>query len=122
MGVLNVTPDSFYDGGRYIDADRAEERAEQMIAEGADIIDVGGESTQPGADPVPADEEMPPGPSGHLSGWLAVGRRTHLDRHVQGRCGESRAGGGRSIVNDITGCGATPIWPKSRRITTPRSS
>jgi len=57
MGVLNVTPDSFYDGGRFRDAGAAVERAAQMAAEGADIIDVGGESTRPGADPVPADEE-----------------------------------------------------------------
>lgn len=58
MGVLNVTPDSFSDGGRFIDAGRAIDHGLQMIAEGADIIDVGGESTRPGADPVSVDEEM----------------------------------------------------------------
>lgn len=58
MGILNVTPDSFSDGGRYGDADDAVRRAEQMIAEGADIIDVGPESTRPGADDVDADEQM----------------------------------------------------------------
>lgn len=58
MGILNVTPDSFSDGGRYIDLDRAVEHARQMVAEGADIIDVGGESTRPGHEPVPLEEEL----------------------------------------------------------------
>lgn len=58
MGVLNVTPDSFSDGGRFIDRDRAVERGLQMVNDGADIIDIGGESTRPGARPVPADEEL----------------------------------------------------------------
>jgi dihydropteroate synthase len=58
MGVLNVTPDSFSDGGNFIDADSAVRRAEEMIAQGADIIDVGGESTRPGGESVSADEEM----------------------------------------------------------------
>ena len=50
MGVLNVTPDSFSDGGQFFAFERAIEQAEQMIAEGADIIDVGGESTRPGSE------------------------------------------------------------------------
>jgi dihydropteroate synthase len=58
MGVLNVTPDSFSDGGRFFDAERAVARAGEMIAEGADIIDVGGESTRPGSEPVTAEEEL----------------------------------------------------------------
>jgi dihydropteroate synthase len=57
MGILNLTPDSFSDGGRCLDPDRAFEKALQMEAEGADIIDIGGESTRPGAAPVSADEE-----------------------------------------------------------------
>ena len=57
MGILNVTPDSFSDGGSFLDASRAVEHALAMRAEGAAIIDVGGESTRPGAPPVPADEE-----------------------------------------------------------------
>jgi dihydropteroate synthase len=57
MGVLNVTPDSFSDGGRFYDFGKALAHAEEMIAEGADIIDVGGESTRPGSDPVTAEEE-----------------------------------------------------------------
>jgi dihydropteroate synthase len=57
MGVLNVTPDSFADGGEHLAPDRAVAAAEAMIADGADVIDVGGESTRPGAPPVAADEE-----------------------------------------------------------------
>ena len=58
MGVLNVTPDSFYDGGRYDDLQAARERAQELESEGADIIDVGGESTRPGSDPVELEEEI----------------------------------------------------------------
>jgi dihydropteroate synthase len=59
MGVLNVTPDSFYDGGRYLDPDRAADRAFQMAAEGAAIIDIGGESSRPGgAHEVPPEAEL----------------------------------------------------------------
>nr|WP_146014017.1 dihydropteroate synthase [Trinickia dabaoshanensis] len=58
MGILNVTPDSFSDGGRYIVRDAAVRQAEKMLAEGVDIIDIGGESTRPGAPPVPLDQEL----------------------------------------------------------------
>ncbi|MCD6542150.1 MAG: dihydropteroate synthase [Thermoplasmata archaeon] len=58
MGILNVTPDSFSDGGKYLDPERAVERALEMQAQGADIIDVGGESTRPGSERVSADEEL----------------------------------------------------------------
>jgi len=58
MGVLNVTPDSFSDGGRYLDAGEAVRRALEMEAEGADIIDVGGESTRPGSEGVKAETEL----------------------------------------------------------------
>ncbi|MCC6272159.1 MAG: dihydropteroate synthase [Deltaproteobacteria bacterium] len=57
MGILNVTPDSFSDGGKFLEPKRALERARRMIAEGADLIDVGGESTRPGAAPVTPEEE-----------------------------------------------------------------
>lgn len=58
MGILNVTPDSFFDGGRYADPSAAAARARQLVAEGADLIDIGAESTRPGAEPVPEDEEL----------------------------------------------------------------
>src|SRR3979490_851881 len=58
MGVLNVTPDSFSDGGQFFSFDQAIAQAEQMIDEGADIIDIGGESTRPGSEFVSVEEEL----------------------------------------------------------------
>jgi dihydropteroate synthase len=58
MGVLNVTPDSFFDGGRYDDAGNAARRIDQLISDGADLIDIGAESTRPGAAAVAADEQI----------------------------------------------------------------
>ena len=58
MGILNVTPDSFSDGGQFVSLDAALAHAEQMISEGADIIDVGGESTRPGGEPITVEEEI----------------------------------------------------------------
>ncbi|MEJ2403069.1 MAG: dihydropteroate synthase [Candidatus Thiodiazotropha sp.] len=58
MGILNVTPDSFSDGGVYFDPDRALEQAQRMVEQGASIIDIGGESTRPGASPVSVEEEL----------------------------------------------------------------
>ena len=73
MGVLNVTPDSFSDGGQFLDPDKAVEHACQMVADGADIIDVGGQSTRPGSDPVTQEEEL--GRGGPRSG--------KFDRQIQ---------------------------------------
>ena len=58
MGILNVTPDSFSDGGKFAMRGDALRQAERMMLDGADIIDIGGESTRPGAPPVPLDEEL----------------------------------------------------------------
>ncbi|MFZ5908209.1 MAG: dihydropteroate synthase [Nitrospirota bacterium] len=58
MGILNITPDSFSDGGQYFDLPSALGRAFQMVADGADIIDIGGESTRPGSEPLPLEEEL----------------------------------------------------------------
>jgi dihydropteroate synthase len=58
MGIVNVTPDSFSDGGRYFDPSLAIEHGRELIREGADILDIGGESTRPGAEPVSAEEEL----------------------------------------------------------------
>ena len=58
MGVLNVTPDSFSDGGQWLDRGSAVLHGVEMFAEGADVVDVGGESTRPGAEPVSVDEEL----------------------------------------------------------------
>ncbi|MGG3737673.1 dihydropteroate synthase [Aeribacillus pallidus] len=58
MGILNVTPDSFSDGGHYTTIEKAVEHAKQLVEDGADIIDIGGESTRPGHEPVPLEEEL----------------------------------------------------------------
>jgi dihydropteroate synthase len=58
MGILNITPDSFHDGGEYNTVEHARERAERMVAAGVDILDIGGESTRPGADVVPVEDEI----------------------------------------------------------------
>lgn len=58
MGVVNVTPDSFYDGGRFFNSPKAVAQGLELVSQGADILDIGGESSRPGADPVPADEEL----------------------------------------------------------------
>jgi dihydropteroate synthase len=58
MGVVNVTPDSFSDGGRYLETDQAVAHGRELVAAGADLLDIGGESTRPGADPVALDEEL----------------------------------------------------------------
>ena len=58
MGILNVTPDSFYDGGKHFDLVDTQKRVDSMIKEGAEIIDIGGESTRPGSKPVSVEEEL----------------------------------------------------------------
>src|SRR5256886_16799184 len=58
MGIVNVTPDSFSDGGRFLDPDAAVAHGIELAEQGADVLDVGGESTRPGAAPVPSDEEL----------------------------------------------------------------
>lgn len=58
MGILNVTPDSFYDGGKYFSFSDAIKHAEKLVSEGADIIDVGGESTRPNSEPISIEEEL----------------------------------------------------------------
>lgn len=58
MGIVNVTPDSFSDGGQFFSPDKALDQARKLVADGAAIIDIGGESTRPGSEPVPADEEI----------------------------------------------------------------
>ena len=58
MGIVNVTPDSFSDGGKYESTEKAVEHALQLVAEGADLLDIGGESTRPGSTPVSLDEEL----------------------------------------------------------------
>ncbi len=101
MGVVNVTPDSFYDGGFYFDPARAIERGLVLAAEGADIIDVGGESTKPGSEPVPADEER----KRVLPVISALKQKTtaliSIDT-TKAEVAEAAIAAGASIVNDIS--------------------
>lgn len=102
MGILNVTPDSFADGGRHFDAPRAIEAGLRMVQDGADIIDVGGESTRPGAEPVPAAEErrrvLPV-----LEGLSArTGVPLSIDTY-KAEVAEAAVASGASIVNDVSG-------------------
>lgn len=102
MGVLNVTPDSFADGGRWLDPARAVDHALAMESEGADLIDIGGESTRPGADVLTAEEELArvlPVLSG-LAGRLRV--PLSIDTYKADVAREA-LDAGASIVNDISG-------------------
>ncbi len=101
MGVLNVTPDSFSDGGDHFDVDAAVAAANRMAKDGALIIDVGGESTRPGASPVSPDEEW--GRIGAVVEALAKqGLCVSVDtRHYQ--VAEKAIAAGASVVNDVSG-------------------
>ncbi len=102
MGVLNVTPDSFSDGGRFFEPEAAIRRGFELVEQGADLLDIGGESTRPGSDPVPADEE-----------WRRVGRVIEaLSRRVdvplsidtmKPDVAEKAIRAGVAIVNDVSG-------------------
>ncbi len=82
MGVLNVTPDSFSDGGRFLSVEAAVAQGVRMVAEGAAFIDVGGESTRPGAAAVPVDEEAAARAAGHRAAAHPYERRD-LGRYQQ---------------------------------------
>ncbi|MDT4891879.1 MAG: dihydropteroate synthase [Pseudonocardiales bacterium] len=101
MGVLNVTPDSFSDGGRYTSLDDAVAHAVTMRAEGADLIDVGGESTRPGARRVPADEELrrvlPV-----IECLVHAGLPVSVDTY-RARVADAALEAGASVVNDVSG-------------------
>jgi dihydropteroate synthase len=101
VGVLNVTPDSFSDGGRNIDPDRAAEHALRMESEGADIIEIGGESTRPGARSVPAEEELARvlPVIQRLAGKLAVPISLDTYKSEVARAGLEH---GVAIINDVS--------------------
>ena len=105
MGVVNVTPDSFSDGGRWLDADAAIAHGRELFAEGADVVDIGGESTRPGAAPVPEAEELrrvlPV-----VEALAAEGRVSIDTRHAPVAAAAVRAGA--TLVNDVS---ASPeLW------------
>ena len=101
MGILNVTPDSFSDGGRFLSLDDALAQAEKMISEGADFIDIGGESTRPGSEPVSVEEEI----NRVVPVIEALSRRVDVPLSVDTTKSEvARAAldAGAAIVNDVS--------------------
>ena len=106
MGILNVTPDSFSDGGMHADADSAVEHGRKMLRDGADIIDVGGESSRPGAEPVSAEEEMrriiPV-----IRALAADGATISVDTY-KSRVAREAIAAGATIINDITAMTGDP--------------
>ncbi|WP_135820311.1 dihydropteroate synthase [Halostella litorea] len=101
MGILNVTPDSFHDGGEYDRVEDAVRRAEEMVENRADIVDVGGESTRPGADPVPVEEELERvvpvvEAIADVDAMISVDTR-------RAAVAEATLDAGADVVNDVTG-------------------
>jgi dihydropteroate synthase len=102
MGVLNVTPDSFSDGGRFLAPERAIEHGRRLVAEGADIVDVGGESTRPGAEPVGEEQErsrvLPV-----IDGLAAVRGSAQISIDTsKAAVAQAALAAGASLVNDVT--------------------
>jgi dihydropteroate synthase len=114
MGVLNVTPDSFSDGGRYLDTARAIEHGLGLAREGADILDVGGESTRPGADPVSMDEEL----ARVIPVIEALAKETScalsIDTRKAGVAAKALAAGA-CMINDVSALGSDPDMPAVAR-------
>ena len=110
MGVLNVTPDSFSDGGRYADLDAAVGHAVEMVAEGADIVDIGGESPRPGAGRVDAAEEsarvLPV-----IRELVGAGVVLSIDT-MRAEVAAAALGAGAALVNDVSGGLADPAMGK----------
>jgi len=106
MGIVNVTPDSFSDGGLFLDAERAGEHGRRLAAEGADLLDVGGESTRPGAEAVSAEEELRRvGPV--VETLAGADHRVSIDTSKLA-VAERALGAGASMVNDVTALRAEP--------------
>jgi dihydropteroate synthase len=110
MGIVNVTPDSFSDGGAYLSHDAAVQHALQLAEDGAGILDIGGESTRPGAEPVPLDEEL----RRVVPVVERVAARTRVPISVDSTKAEvagAALAAGAVIVNDISGLTFDPAMP-----------
>ena len=103
MGVLNITPDSFSDGGKFLEREKAVEQGRRLADEGADILDVGGESTRPGVETAPGGGRAPAGDSGHRE--LKPRRSPSPSPSTPAKPGwrESALEAGAEMVNDISG-------------------
>ncbi len=109
MGVLNVTPDSFSDGGDFLDPEKAASRAATMLDEGAQVVDVGGESTRPGSDPVPLEEEVRRRVVPVIRAVLAEKPSTVISIDTyRAATAEAALEAGARIVNDVTALRADP--------------
>jgi dihydropteroate synthase len=106
MGVLNVTPDSFSDGGLYLEEEAAIAHGEQLVRDGADLLDVGGESTRPGAEEVSAEVECER-TEPVVSDLAGAGHRVSIDTS-KAAVAEAALRAGASIVNDVTALRADP--------------
>ena len=106
MGIVNVTPDSFSDGGRFLDPESAVEHALELAAAGAGILDVGGASTRPGAEPVPADEELRRAIP-VVERLTAEGQRVSIDTSSLD-VARAALHAGAELVNDVTAFRAAP--------------
>jgi dihydropteroate synthase len=106
MGVVNVTPDSFSDGGLYLDAEAAIAHGRELAADGAAILDVGGESTRPGAAPVAADEELRR-VEPVVEGLVGRGAEISVDTS-KAAVAEAALDAGATIVNDVTALRGDP--------------
>ncbi|MCX8052554.1 MAG: dihydropteroate synthase [Armatimonadetes bacterium] len=110
MGILNVTPDSFSDGGQFINKETAVQHALRMIKDGADIIVVGGESTRPGSDPVPAEEEI--ARVVPVIEEIANKSKTPISIDTyKAQVARAALDAGASIINDISGASFDPDMP-----------
>ena len=109
MGVVNVTPDSFSDGGQWYGADAAIAHGLDLVAQGADIVDVGGESTRPGAQRISAAEELRRvGPV--VTGLVQAGVPVSIDT-MRAQVAEFALAAGARLVNDVSGGLADPAMP-----------
>jgi len=106
MGILNVTPDSFADGGKYVDFESAVARGLEMINEGVDIIDIGGESTRPGAERVSEEEEIAR-TIPIVKELIKHGTRISIDT-MRASTAEAAVKAGATIINDVSGGLADP--------------
>ena len=108
MGVVNVTPDSFSDGGRFLDPEAAVAHALRLAAEGADVLDFGGESTRPGAEPVPAEEERRRVvPVIERVAGAGVAAQLSIDTS-KAEVAEAAIAAGATLVNDVTALRGDP--------------
>ncbi len=106
MGVVNVTPDSFSDGGEFLDPQRAIAHGRELVDEGADVLDIGGESTRPGAEAVSADEELRR-VAPVVEALAADGSAVSIDTSKVA-IAETALDAGATMVNDVTGLRAEP--------------